>query len=99
MNQTVPVSKVPRACFGVEVYPQSSTTGQLLICEHNRGSEEEVLPVCGGFREHELALEGLAGFLMNGYGGMSTPGGRNHLDKMTEVWTSKDGSGNGKGLG
>lgn len=81
------------------IHRATNTTGQLLIYEHHRVSEEEVLPICGGVREHELALEGLAGFLMNGCGGMSLPGGRNRLDKMTEVWTSKDGSGNGKGLG
>lgn len=34
------------------------------------------MPICGGVREHELALEGLVGFLINGYGGMSTLVGR-----------------------
>lgn len=58
-----------------------------------------MLPICGGIRECELALEGLAGHLMNGYGGMSTLGGKNHMDRITEVQTSKDGSGNGEKLG
>lgn len=94
---------LPLRCLGphlaVEVYSQSDTTGQLIIYGHYRVSEEKQLPICGGIREHELALEGLVGFVINGYGGMNTPDGRNHLDKITEVQTSKDDLGNDEGFG
>lgn len=44
-----------------------------------------MLPICGGVREHELALEGLAGFLINAYGGMSTLVGRNPNDRGANI--------------
>lgn len=77
-----------------EVYSQSDTTGHLIIYEHFRVSEEKDVLICGGAKEHELALDGLVGLLITGYGGMSILDGRNHLDKITEVQTSKDGLGN-----
>lgn len=84
--------------MGSEVYSQTDTTRQLIIYEYYRVSKEKELPICGGINEHELALDRVVGLLINGYGGMSIPGGRNHSDKITEVQTSKDGLGNGEGF-
>ena len=36
---------------------------------------------------------------MNGYGGMSASGGTKYMDKIIEVHTPKDDSGNGRGFG
>lgn len=77
---------------------QSDTTGQLIIYDPYRVSEEKELPICGGIKEHELAHEVLVGFLINGCGERSTPGDGNHMDKIIEVWTSKDDSGNSEGF-
>lgn len=76
----------PLKCLGprlaIEVYSQGDTTGQLIIYEHYKVSGEKEMPNCAGIREHELALEGLVGFVINGQGGMSTSVGRNHLNKI-----------------
>lgn len=86
--------------MAVEVYSQNDTTDQLIMYEHYRVSEEKELPIHGGIREHELALEGLVGFVIHGYGGMNTLmveiiWEKFHLGKIT----SKDDSGNDRGFG